>query len=183
MQAMFQRPPEEVAPDAGSYSHVMQTLLTQQKVAEVFELRREMEAQGVKADLVIYNQLIAACGPGMDLEFAFSLMDELQAAGFTPDMYTYHNLLKVRVCGFVGVCVSVRIRGSHSSMRARRVLLWQVLCAAGDFETVAAVLEAMEEQGVRANGTTMEIITSAARSHGRDDVVEALAEHPMASAD
>jgi pentatricopeptide repeat protein len=56
-----------------------------------------------------------------------------------------------------------------------------VLCTAGDFETVAAVLEAMEEQGVRANGMTLEIITSAALSHGRDDVVGALAEHPAVS--
>jgi pentatricopeptide repeat protein len=97
MRAMFQHPPEEVAPDAASYSHIIQPLLAQQRVAEVFELRREMEAQGVQPDLVIYNQLIAACAPGHDVEFAFSLMDELQAAGFTPDMYTYHNLLKVRM--------------------------------------------------------------------------------------
>lgn len=49
-----------------------------------------------------------------------------------------------------------------------------MLCAAGDFETVAAVLQAMEEQRVQPNGTTREIITSAALSHGRDDVVDAL---------
>jgi pentatricopeptide repeat protein len=66
------------------------------QIPEVFEMRKTMEERGVQADLVTYNQLIAACVPGQDGEFAFALMDELQQKGFTPDIYTYHNLLKVR---------------------------------------------------------------------------------------
>lgn len=61
----------------------------------MLRLVREMKAEGVKPDLIIYNALLACIAQeGLPLE-AWAVVDDMTAMGIPLDRQSYHHLLHV----------------------------------------------------------------------------------------
>lgn len=61
----------------------------------MLRLVREMKAEGVKPDLIIYNALLACIAQeGLPLE-AWAVVDDMNAMGIPLDRQSYHHLLHV----------------------------------------------------------------------------------------
>lgn len=68
---------------------------TDRRLIQMLRLVREMKAEGVKPDLVIYNALLTCIAhEGLPLE-AWAVVDDMTAMGIPPDRQSYHHLLHV----------------------------------------------------------------------------------------
>lgn len=67
----------------------------ERRLIPMLRLVREMKAEGVKPDLIIYNALLACIAQeGLPLE-AWAVVDDMTAVGIPLDRQSYHNLLHV----------------------------------------------------------------------------------------
>ena len=65
------------------------------RLIPMLRLVREMKAEGVKPDLIIYNSLLACIAhEGLPLE-AWAVVDDMSAMGIPLDRQSYHHLLHV----------------------------------------------------------------------------------------
>lgn len=65
------------------------------RLIPMLRLVREMKAEGVKPDLIIYNALLACIAQeGLPLE-AWAVVDDMNAMGIPLDRQSYHHLLHV----------------------------------------------------------------------------------------
>ncbi|KAI9482866.1 MAG: Brix domain-containing protein [Benjaminiella poitrasii] len=83
--------------DSFSYSILLDALAKDNASdpAAVFELYDEMKRNGVKADVVVFTSLFAACHRARDLPKALDLLAEMDRVGVAPNIYTYNAVLTV----------------------------------------------------------------------------------------
>jgi pentatricopeptide repeat protein len=74
------------------------------KSVEALRMCREMKKEGVKPDIIIYNNLLACLAEDCQVLEAWAVVEDMNSMGIAPDRNTFHHLMHVRPCSF-GHCI------------------------------------------------------------------------------
>jgi pentatricopeptide repeat protein len=70
---------------------------------QVLRMCKEMKKEGVKPDIIIYNNLLACLAEDCHVLEAWAVVEDMSSMGIAPDRNTFHHLIHVRFC-FFGHC-------------------------------------------------------------------------------
>eukprot|EP00316_Scyphosphaera_apsteinii_P000207 CAMPEP_0119311844 /NCGR_PEP_ID=MMETSP1333-20130426/24141_1 /TAXON_ID=418940 /ORGANISM="Scyphosphaera apsteinii, Strain RCC1455" /LENGTH=1075 /DNA_ID=CAMNT_0007316329 /DNA_START=161 /DNA_END=3388 /DNA_ORIENTATION=- len=86
-----------VAPNKQELRKMLQTMLSQERVAEAHIMVGMMRMVGLPVDVVMYNLLMTAYKKRRQWQLVLQVMQQMQASGVTPDIVSYNILIDA--CG------------------------------------------------------------------------------------
>jgi len=63
---------------------------------DALRMCKEMKERGLKADIIIYNNLLACLAEDCLVPEAWAVVEDMTSMGVTPDRHTYNHLIYVR---------------------------------------------------------------------------------------
>ena len=144
-----------LAPDAVSYSSLVQAYVRNGEAERFDELLERMRGDGVLPDLVLLNTLLNGYGRTLRWERAFELLRAWERDGVRPDATSYTHVL--RAC--VGARLPERAAAAVEMMRQAGLtpdvrtysMLLSAYAKAGMLRASLATLKTMRSEGVRPN--------------------------------
>ena len=83
-------------PDSLTYSIMIGAAAKTSNAEKALDLFQEMSGYNIPANSATFNNLIRACGRRSDYYLeSFSLLEQMLAAGFKPNIYTYRTLIEI----------------------------------------------------------------------------------------
>jgi pentatricopeptide repeat protein len=171
-----------VKPDKYSYTALVKAVVVHdgdvQEFFDVQELLYDMKEQGVQADTVTYNTIIKAMCQERKIVAAKKMVNQMEAAGVSPDSNTYGLLMSAllksgnpRACVtlFESACADRRTVALTENVHLYTTAI-TAASALGDHDRALDLLSRMNSIGVKANMKTLTALVGACLASGKPDL-------------
>ncbi|KAI8088979.1 uncharacterized protein BX664DRAFT_331899 [Halteromyces radiatus] len=88
---------QPISPDIYTYGIIMNAIIKdiEHPASTVFDIYQEMKEHGIQPDVVVYSNLLMACGKTGDVGRALDLLKEMQDTKVEPNKYIFNTFLGV----------------------------------------------------------------------------------------
>ncbi|XP_038984274.1 pentatricopeptide repeat-containing protein At1g77360, mitochondrial [Phoenix dactylifera] len=172
-QEIFDKMNDQFAPDAKTYSILLEGWGRAPNLPKMREVYQEMIDKGCKPDIITYGIMVDALCKAGRVEEAVSVVRDMRFNGCPPTSFIYSVLVHTygverRIEDAVDTFLKMEKNGIKPDVAVYNALI-SAFCRVNRFENAFRVLGDMEDKGIPPNSRTCNIILSSLISLGKND--------------